>query len=96
MHIISQKRIVEAKQKFPFAKTALDGWYRLAKANDFQNHAELKAVFGTVDKVGHFFVFDIGENKYRLIAIIHFNRKKIYIRHILTHGEYDENKWKHS
>lgn len=94
MHIISQKRIVEAKRKFPTAKNALDGWYRLAKCNDFANHAALKKVFSTVDKVGIYYVFDIGGNKFRLIASIHFDRKKIYIRDILSHGEYDENKWK--
>jgi mRNA-degrading endonuclease HigB of HigAB toxin-antitoxin module len=40
-------------------------------------------------KVGRFFVFDIGGNKFRLIAAIHFNRQILYIRHVLTHREYD-------
>jgi mRNA interferase HigB len=44
--------------------------------------------------VGDLYVFDIGGNKLRLITSIHFNRKKLYIRHILTHQEYDKNKWK--
>lgn len=39
-------------------------------------------------------VFNIGGNKYRLIAAIHFNRHKVYIRHILTHAEYDKDNWK--
>jgi mRNA interferase HigB len=39
--------------------------------------------------VGRFFVFDIGGNKFRLIAAIHFNRQILYIRHVLTHREYD-------
>jgi mRNA interferase HigB len=39
-------------------------------------------------------VFNIGGNKYRLIAVIHFNRKKVFIRHILTHQQYDRNNWK--
>jgi len=47
-----------------------------------------------VDKVGKFTVFDIGGNKFRLIAVIHYNRKKVYIRHVLTHVEYDSDKWK--
>ena len=38
--------------------------------------------------------FDIGGNKYRLIAAIHYNRKKVYIRHVLTHAEYDRDRWK--
>ena len=40
------------------------------------------------------YVFDIGGNKLRLIASIHFNRQKLYIRHILTHKEYDKGKWR--
>jgi Uncharacterized protein conserved in bacteria len=39
--------------------------------------------------------FNIGGNKYRLIASIHFNRNKIYIRHILSHAEYDQGDWKY-
>jgi mRNA interferase HigB len=33
-------------------------------------------------------------NKYRLIASIHFNRNKVYIRHVLTHPEYDKGAWR--
>lgn len=94
MHVISQKRIVEAKERFPQAKTAFNGWYRIVNANDFLTFSELKNFFRTVDKVGDYYVFDIGGNKYRLITTIHFNRKKIYIREVLTHDEYDENNWK--
>jgi mRNA interferase HigB len=39
-------------------------------------------------------VFNIGGNTYRLIAAIHFNRRKVYIRHILTHQEYARGAWK--
>jgi hypothetical protein len=34
-------------------------------------------------------VFNIGGSKYRLIAAVHYNRGKVYIRHVLTHTEYD-------
>jgi mRNA interferase HigB len=47
-----------------------------------------------VDKVGKSTVFDIGGNKYRLVVAIHYNRKKVYIRHVMTHAEYDQNRWK--
>jgi len=39
-------------------------------------------------------VFNISGNKYRLVAAIHFNRKKVYVRHVLTHEEYDQGAWK--
>jgi mRNA interferase HigB len=44
--------------------------------------------------VGRFTVFDIGGNNFRLIAVIHFNRGKLFVRHVLTHAEYDKGKWK--
>ena len=60
----------------------------------FDTFDELRSVFPSADKVGDLVVFNIGGNKYRLITSIHFNRQKIYIRDILTHSEYDKNKWK--
>jgi mRNA interferase HigB len=38
--------------------------------------------------------FNIGGNKYRLITAIHYNRKRVYVRHVLTHKEYDRGQWK--
>ena len=94
MHVITQSRIWIAKKKYPESANALDGWYRVIKKNQFNNFAELKRSFNSVDKIGSVFVFDIGGNKIRLIAHIHFQRKKVYIRGVLTHKEYDKNKWK--
>ncbi|CAN5617925.1 hypothetical protein BH20VER1_BH20VER1_13200 [soil metagenome] len=55
-------------------------------ASDF---AHLRQTFPRADQVRKFTVFDIGGNKVRLIAALHYNRNKIYIRHVLTHEEYE-------
>ena len=94
MHIITKRTIVEAKALHPQCATALDGWYRVVKNNAFNSFADLKALFNAIDKVGDLYVFDIGGNKLRLIASIHFNRQKLYIRYILTHKEYDKGDWR--
>lgn len=94
MHIITHARIVEAQQLHPDSTTALDYWYRVMKRGRFGSHAELKASFGSMDKVGPLYVFDIGGNKLRLVAAIHFNTGKVFIRHVLTHAEYDRERWK--
>jgi mRNA interferase HigB len=83
MHVITRKRLNEFAEKYPETKTALAHWYSLAKA-----------MFSSADKVGKLTVFNIGGNKVRLIAAIHYNRNRIYIRAVLTHVEYDEGKWK--
>ncbi len=94
MHVISKKKILEATVLFPESASALEGWYRVISKNTFKNHAELKKTFGTVDKVNNLYVFNIGGNKIRLISSIHFNRQRIYIRHVLNHKDYDKAKWK--
>jgi mRNA interferase HigB len=50
--------------------------------------------FPSADQVGKLTVFNIGGNKVRLIASVHYNRHKLYIRAVLTHAEYDQGKWK--
>jgi mRNA interferase HigB len=55
------------------------------KGRNFASFAELKEVFSSVDLVGKFYVFDIGGNKVRLIAAIHYNRRKVYVRAVLMH-----------
>ena len=70
----------------------MQAWRAVIESRDYANFADLKSAFNATDKVGDFYVFDIGGNKYRLIAAIHFNRQILYVRHVFTHQEYD--KWK--
>jgi mRNA interferase HigB len=94
MHIITHTRIGVAQQRMPGSARALDVWYRLLKRGHYRTFAELKSVFGSVDKAGNVFVFDIGGNKARIVAAIHFNRAKVFVRHVLTRAEYDRDDWK--
>lgn len=96
MHIITRKKILDFAERYPECSTALDGWFRIVKCAEFKNFAELRSIFSNADQVGKLTVFNIGGNKARLIAAIHYNRQKLFIREILTHKEYDKNKWKES
>ena len=94
MHVITRKRLNEFAGKYPETGNALAHWYQLVKQNNFNSFAELRSAFPSADQVGKLTVFNIGGNKVRLIAAIHYNRRKVYIRAVLTHKEYDEDKWK--
>jgi len=94
MHVITRKRLNEFADKHPETRKALADWYFLMKRNNFNSFADLRSMFSSADQVRKLTVFNIGGNKVRLIAAIHYNRKKVYIRAVLTHEEYDENKWK--
>ena len=94
MHIITRKRLNDFAEKHPDAKAALQNWYKAAKSKNFSSFVNLRETFASADQVGKLTVFNIGGNKVRLIAAIHYNRRKIYIRAVLTHSEYDQDKWK--
>ena len=72
----------------------MDQWYRIVKRTDFKSFWEVKNVFPSAEHVKRFVVFDIGGNKYRLVASLMYKVKRLYIRHVLTHSEYDKEKWK--
>lgn len=94
MHVITQKPLREFWTRHPRAKAPLKAWFRTAKRADWGSFAAVRADYPSADQVGKLTVFDIGGNKYRLVVVVHFNRGKLYVRHVLTHAEYDEGKWK--
>lgn len=94
MRVIAKRPLVQFWLRHPEAEGPLRNWLRICESTDFENFAHLKQSFRTVDKVGKFCVFDIGGNKYRLVVVVHFNRKRIYVRAVLTHEEYDQDHWK--
>lgn len=94
MHIITRRRLLEFIKDHPNAEPSLEHWYRIMKRTDFDSLNDIREVFPHVDRVGPLTVFNISGNNYRLIVAIHYNRKKVYIRDILTHADYDTDRWK--
>lgn len=94
MHVISRKALRKFWEQHPHSKGPFSRWFKAMKVNNFSNFNELRATFPTADKVGDLIVFNIAGNKYRLIASIHFNRGKAYIRYVFTHDEYAKGAWK--
>ncbi len=54
----------------------------------------MKRIFPSVDKVGDYHVFDIGGNKLRLIAVVMYRARRVYIRHVMDHQEYSRGNWR--
>lgn len=65
----------------------LTGFVEAVKGREFGSFAELRETFPAADQVGKLTVFNIGGNKARLVAAVHYNRKKIYVRAVLSHDE---------
>lgn len=89
MRVISNKRLVDFAALHPEATVALKVWRKCVEANRIAHFAGLKSLFRSVDRVGKFCIFDICGNKFRLIAAAHFDRQLLFVRHVLTHAEYE-------
>lgn len=90
MRIVTYKRIQEFSNIHADSEKALTFWYHTTTAKEWNNLNDIKQTFNSVDYVGNNrYVFNIKGNDYRLIAIISFNAKKVYIRFIGTHSDYD-------
>lgn len=94
MRIIGRRVIEKFKRKHADARSSLDHWHRVVWSRDWTNFAELRQVFPSADRVGPYIVFNVGGNKYRLIASVNFEVKTLLVRHVLTHQEYDRGGWK--
>ncbi|MGB3694225.1 MAG: type II toxin-antitoxin system HigB family toxin [Spirulinaceae cyanobacterium] len=94
MHIITRSRLVAFWENHPDAETSLSLWYKRAATASWQNFVELRQVFPSADQVSKFTVFNIGGDKYRLVAFIDYKYQKIFIRHVLTHSDHSKDTWK--
>ncbi len=94
LRIISKKALREFWQKHPDAKEALLAWYRLTEKAEWHSLADTRQTFPHADLVGVCTVFNIKGNSYRLITAIKYEWQRVYILHVLTHAEYDKERWK--
>lgn len=101
MWITSEKALREFAKLHPDAGSALAIWRALMRdPARYRTFVELRQTFASVDLVHDdagrdLYVFNIGDNKFRLITAIHWNTGRAFIRHVLTHAEYDTGNWKH-
>lgn len=93
MRIVSHRKIVEFYNLEGHAdsKIALERWYDIAEKAEWRNLSDIKVDFPSTDYVGNqHYVFNIKGNKYRLVVVVKFTIRHIFIRFVGTHGEYDK------
>ena len=93
--LLGKNIIDQFKKKHPTSRKALDRWVKLIEGAEFKKPQDIKNLFGgNVDFVSHQTVFDVAGNKVRAITKIEFGVKVVLVTHVLTHKEYDKDKWK--
>ena len=90
MRVMSKRKIREFARVHAGSFEPLEYWYRIARKAAWSNLAEVRSDLPHADVVGRFTVFNIGGNKYRMITTIKYRWKVVYLRHILTHADYEK------
>lgn len=98
MRIITEKRLREfwesRKGDSRVAERDLTVWRKTVRASQWSNFGELRMTFGSADAVGNCIVFNVGANRFRLIARINFLRGIVYVLKVMDHQEYDRGRWR--
>jgi mRNA interferase HigB len=96
MHVIAKSTLVKFWEQLAkgkpraAAQTAMIEWYSTTSDADWNNFGELKNTFNTADYVGGGkIVFDVGGNKYRIVGLVGFRTKRVFVLFVGTHAEYD-------
>lgn len=93
VHVISKKTFIEAAKKYPNDRTSIIDVYNVLRKGTFETPYILKETLPSLDNIKYkdkWWVIDIGGNNLRLITLILFTTQKIFVKHIVTHSEYDK------
>jgi mRNA interferase HigB len=94
LHVISRKALKDVVSRHADLESPLDTWYRIAKKAQWKSLTDVRKTYSSADAVGEYTVFNIKGNEYRLIVKIHYETGRIFIDNVLTHAEYDKDRWK--
>jgi mRNA interferase HigB len=99
LRVISRERLREFWRAHPDAEAGLKSWYRIVKTSAWKSPNDLARTMNGVDPVkgssgNTVSVFNITNNNYRLVAHFHFDKQRVFVLRVMTHKEYDREKWK--
>jgi mRNA interferase HigB len=94
VRVISKKRLKGFYEKHPSSKSALESWYKVASRTKWGSLIEVQKTYRDAESVENFTVFNIKGNSIRLIVLIDYKNAVVFVRHVLTHAEYDKEGWK--
>lgn len=91
MQVIAKKALKDFWAKHDQAETPLTAWYQTVSKADWAGPQDIKNMFGAADFIGdNRVIFNIGGNKYRLIAHVAYKFHRVLIKFVGTHEEYNK------
>jgi mRNA interferase HigB len=94
VRILNRQKIDEASKTNSEWAASLRSWFRIASGAEWENFLDVRKTIRTADRVGSCLVFNIAQNRARLIAHVNFNAQTLIVLRVLSHAEYDRGRWK--
>jgi mRNA interferase HigB len=91
LRVVTEKRIRDFIEREPRSADAMWQWVDAIEATNWRNPGDLKRTFASASFIGDLTVFNVGGNKYRIAAFVHYRKRIVFIKRIGAHKEYD--KW---
>lgn len=93
MNVVSKSGLKRIIRQHPQAESELLAWYKAARNAVWNSLADVRSVFPTADLVGGVLIFNILRNDLRLVAVAAFKYRRLYVKALLTHKQYDRKEW---
>jgi mRNA interferase HigB len=97
VRVISNRTLREfwegRKTDSEIAERYLSAWRKATQQSDWDNFFSLRQTFGSADQVGNCVIFDVGNNRFRLIGRVNYAKGIVYVLRVMDHLENDKNTW---
>jgi mRNA interferase HigB len=98
VYIVTRRHLQEAMKEHPDASDEIEAWVNIVEAVRWHNFSEVRRWFKDADFVDGYVIFNIRQNRYRLITVIHYAKTTderqteghVYIRSFMTHRAYNK------
>ena len=94
MHLIAIRKLRTDAARYPDVLPIIEAWYAIVRKARWKNLEDVRLIYRDAEAVGNFTVFNVKGNKYRLIVGVDYETGTIYYKYLLTHADYDKDKWK--
>jgi mRNA interferase HigB len=90
VQIIAKRTLRQFWERHPQAEAPLRAWYSMVSNAEWNGPADVKADFRSADFVAdNRVIFNIGGNKYRLMVRVSYRFRRVLVKFVGTHAEYD-------
>ena len=94
MIILYYEVIADFMRDHATSRKPLNTWKTMAENAVWKSFNDIRKTDKDADRFGDCIIFNIGGKKFRLIAGVEYDAGIVTVKHVLTHAQYDRDKWK--